>query len=223
MTKPASAAAAFSAPSPSLFADSGTLAQNLVRSLPRRPRRDRAPCRALEPGRPADPVDAGRQPGEMAPRPHHLVLRAIPARRALRGLQALPPRLRLSCSIPIMSAPVPRHARHQRGHLTRPGADEVTAYRRHVDAAIVKFFQTPIEDTLASAGAAGRGRPQSRAAASGIDADRHPARLRAESDPAGLRSGVALSGLDPRRRRVGHAQRGHPHRRACRRQLSFRQ
>ena len=36
----------------------------------------------------------------------------------------------------------PRHARHQRGHLTRPSADEVTAYRRHVDAAVVKFFQT---------------------------------------------------------------------------------
>ena len=36
----------------------------------------------------------------------------------------------------------PRHARHQRGHLTRPGADEVTAYRRHVDAAVVKFFQS---------------------------------------------------------------------------------
>src|ERR1700752_2387226 len=43
----------------------------------------------------------------------------------------------------------PRHARHQRGHLTRPCADEVTAYRRHVDAAIVKFFQTAAENTLA--------------------------------------------------------------------------
>jgi ergothioneine biosynthesis protein EgtB len=42
----------------------------------------------------------------------------------------------------------PRHARHQRGHLTRPGADEVTAYRRHVDAAVVKFFRTAGEDTL---------------------------------------------------------------------------
>ena len=42
----------------------------------------------------------------------------------------------------------PRHARHQRGHLTRPSADEVTAYRRHVDAAVVKFFQTAGEDTL---------------------------------------------------------------------------
>ena len=42
----------------------------------------------------------------------------------------------------------PRHARHQRGHLTRPSADEVTAYRRHVDAAVVKFFQTTDTDTL---------------------------------------------------------------------------
>ena len=34
----------------------------------------------------------------------------------------------------------PRHARHQRGHLTRPSTEEVTAYRRHVDAATVKLF-----------------------------------------------------------------------------------
>jgi ergothioneine biosynthesis protein EgtB len=43
----------------------------------------------------------------------------------------------------------PRHARHQRGHLTRPGVDEITAYRRHVDAATVKFFHEAPEDTLA--------------------------------------------------------------------------
>jgi ergothioneine biosynthesis protein EgtB len=42
----------------------------------------------------------------------------------------------------------PRHARHQRGHLTRPGAEEVTAYRRHVDAAVVKFFHDTDEKTL---------------------------------------------------------------------------
>ena len=34
----------------------------------------------------------------------------------------------------------PRHARAQRGHLTRPGAEAVTAYRQHVDAAVAKFF-----------------------------------------------------------------------------------
>ena len=44
----------------------------------------------------------------------------------------------------------PRHARAQRGHLTRPGADEVTAYRQHVDVAIAKFLNEADEATLAS-------------------------------------------------------------------------
>jgi ergothioneine biosynthesis protein EgtB len=42
----------------------------------------------------------------------------------------------------------PRHARHRRGDLTRPSADEVTAYRRHVDAAVVKFFHEAGDDQL---------------------------------------------------------------------------
>ena len=42
----------------------------------------------------------------------------------------------------------PRHARAQRGHLTRPGADEVTAYRRHVDAAVVGFFREASDEQL---------------------------------------------------------------------------
>jgi ergothioneine biosynthesis protein EgtB len=42
----------------------------------------------------------------------------------------------------------PRHERHQRGQLTRPGAEEITAYRRHVDAAVVKFFREADEETL---------------------------------------------------------------------------
>lgn len=42
----------------------------------------------------------------------------------------------------------PRHARAQRGHLTRPGAEDVTAYRQHVDAAVVKFLKEADEVTL---------------------------------------------------------------------------
>src|SRR5918912_574730 len=42
----------------------------------------------------------------------------------------------------------PRHARNARGLLTRPGVDDVTAYRRHVDAAVVRFFQSANEGTL---------------------------------------------------------------------------
>jgi ergothioneine biosynthesis protein EgtB len=44
----------------------------------------------------------------------------------------------------------PRHARHRRGDLTRPSAEEITAYRRHVDAAVVKFFREAGDDRLAA-------------------------------------------------------------------------
>ena len=43
----------------------------------------------------------------------------------------------------------PRHARAQRGHLTRPSAGEVTAYRRHVDTEVVRFLETTEEGKLA--------------------------------------------------------------------------
>ena len=42
----------------------------------------------------------------------------------------------------------PRHARHRRGDLTRPSADQVGAYRRYVDAAVVKFFHEAGEAKL---------------------------------------------------------------------------
>jgi ergothioneine biosynthesis protein EgtB len=42
----------------------------------------------------------------------------------------------------------PRHARNQRGDITRPSADEVGAYRQHVDAAVLAFFQGAGEDKI---------------------------------------------------------------------------
>src|SRR6478672_304067 len=42
----------------------------------------------------------------------------------------------------------PRHARNARGLLTRPGVEDIAAYRRHVDEAVVKFLQTADETTL---------------------------------------------------------------------------
>ena len=211
------------APRPSLFSDSGGLAQNLVEAF--LDVRDETERRAapLSPGRSADPVDAGRQPGEMAPRPYHLVLRAIPARRALPGLPALPPRLRLSVQFLLRqrrtasrppparpSDPPERRRDHRLSPPRRCRRGEIFPDRRRGRAG--------------ETAAAGGSRPQSRAAASGIDADRHPARLRAKPDPARLRSGT---GAFPRPRADGDpwvsAQRGHPHHRARRRQLSFRQ
>jgi len=44
----------------------------------------------------------------------------------------------------------PRHARAERGLVTRPGAEEIAAYRRHVDAAMVTFFREASEDTITS-------------------------------------------------------------------------
>ena len=185
MTKSVSAAAALATPTPSLFSDSGTLAQRLV---------DAYLAVRDETERRAAPLSAEDQLIQSMPD-------ASPAKwhRAhttwffeqfllgehCRGYQVFHPDYAFLFNSYYVSAG-PRHARHQRGHLTRPSADEVTAYRRHVDAAVVKFFQTASEDTPHGAGAAGRGRPQPRAAASGIDADRHPARLCAEPDPAGL-------------------------------------
>src|SRR5262249_28984916 len=36
----------------------------------------------------------------------------------------------------------PRQARPQRGLITRPSADEVTAYRRHVDGAVMRLIES---------------------------------------------------------------------------------
>ncbi len=45
----------------------------------------------------------------------------------------------------------PRHPRSQRGLITRPSADEVQAYRRHVDAAVARFAGVADEAAWAAA------------------------------------------------------------------------
>jgi ergothioneine biosynthesis protein EgtB len=42
----------------------------------------------------------------------------------------------------------PRHTRGERGLITRPGVEDVTAYRRHVDAAMVKLLREADAATL---------------------------------------------------------------------------
>lgn len=43
----------------------------------------------------------------------------------------------------------PRHARGRRGDLTRPSAEEITAYRNHVDGAVVRFLHEADDKKLA--------------------------------------------------------------------------
>jgi len=83
----------------------------------------------------------------VAPRPYHLVLRAFLLGEHCEGYTPFHPDYAFLFNSYYVSAG-PRHARHQRGHLTRPGADEITAYRRHVDAAVAKFFHEAGEEKL---------------------------------------------------------------------------
>ena len=222
MTKSASAAAPLAEPSPSFFSDSATLAGRLTEAY--LAVRNETERRAA----PLSPEDQLVQSmPDASPTKWHRAHTTWFFEQFLLGEHCPgytpyhPDYAFLFNSYYVSAGP--RHARHQRGHLTRPGAEEVTAYRRHVDAAVVKFFHDSRREDAGRPGAAAGGRLQPRAAASGIDADRHPARLCAEPDPAGLRSGVEISGLLPHRRGMDHPQRGHPHHRPRRRQLSFRQ
>jgi len=147
VTKPASAAATLSGPYPSLFSDSGTLAQNLVEAY--------LAVRG-ETERRAAPLSAEDQVVQSMPD-------ASPAKwhRAhttwffeqfllgehCDGYKPFHPDYAFLFNSYYVSAG-PRHARHARGLLTRPGAEDIAAYRRHVDAAVVNFFQTAGETKL---------------------------------------------------------------------------
>ena len=147
MTKLVSAAA-FASPAPSLFSDSGTLAQNLVEAyLAVRNETERR-------AGPLSPEDQLIQSmPDASPAKWHRAHTTWFFEQFLlgehcEGYQPFHPDYAFLFNSYYVSAG-PRHARHQRGHLTRPSADEVSAYRRHVDAAVVKFFQTTDEERLA--------------------------------------------------------------------------
>jgi hypothetical protein len=155
------------------------------RRLPDGPQRNRTPRRPALPGRPVGAVDARRQPGEVAPRPCDLVLGAIPARRSRPRLQGLPPRLRLSVQFLLClrrPAPRPRAARppHPARRRRSHRLSQTRRCGRH------QILQRDVRRQADLADPPPRSRLQSRAAASGADAHRHPACLRAEPDPAGL-------------------------------------
>jgi ergothioneine biosynthesis protein EgtB len=148
VTKPASAAAVPAAPCPSLFSESGSLAQDLVEAY--LAVRNETERRAA----PLTPEDQLIQSmPDASPAKWHRAHTTWFFEQFLLGEHGKdykpfhPDYAYLFNSYYVSAGP--RHARHQRGHLTRPGADEITAYRRHVDAAVVKFFHEASEDALA--------------------------------------------------------------------------
>ena len=136
MTKPASAAATLAAPCPSLFSDSGGSAQRLVEAF--LGVREETERRAA----PLSPEDQLIQSmPDASPAKWHRAHTTWFFEQFLLGehspgYQPFHPDYAFLFNSYYVSAG-PRHARHQRGHLTRPSTDEVTAYRRHVDAAVV--------------------------------------------------------------------------------------
>jgi ergothioneine biosynthesis protein EgtB len=149
VTKPASAAATVDAPCPSLFSDSRSLAQDLVEAF--------LTVRNETEGRAArlTPEDQLIQSmPDASPAKWHRAHTTWFFEQFLlveycKGYKPFDPAYAFLFNSYYVSAG-PRHARHQRGHLTRPGAEEITAYRRHVDTAIVKFLHEAGGDTLAA-------------------------------------------------------------------------
>jgi ergothioneine biosynthesis protein EgtB len=145
VTKPASAA--FAAPGPSLFSDSGNPAQNLAEAF--FAVRNETERRAA----PLTPEDQLIQSmPDASPAKWHRAHTTWFFEQFLLGehcpgYKPFHPDYAFLFNSYYVSAG-PRHARHQRGHLTRPGADEITAYRAHVDAATVRFFHEAPEGTL---------------------------------------------------------------------------
>ena len=148
MTNPASAAAATAASSPSQFSDSGTLASRLSAAfLAVRGETERRAA-ALSPE-----DQAVQSMPDASPAKWHRAHTTWFWEQFLLGEHSPayvpyhPDYAYLFNSYYVSAGP--RHARAQRGHLTRPGAEEITAYRRHVDAAVVGFLDDADDATLA--------------------------------------------------------------------------
>jgi ergothioneine biosynthesis protein EgtB len=146
VSKQATAAASIP-PHPSLFSDSGNLAQDLVEAFIAV--RDETERRAA----PLSPEDQLIQSmPDSSPAKWHRAHTTWFFEQFLLGAHCAdyapfhPDYAFLFNSYYVSAGP--RHSRHERGHITRPGADDITAYRRHVDAAVVKFFQSAGEDVL---------------------------------------------------------------------------
>jgi ergothioneine biosynthesis protein EgtB len=149
VTKPASAAAALIARRPSLFSDSGSLAQNLVEAFLDVRNETERRAAGLSPEDQLIQSMPDASPAKWHRAHTTWFFEQFLLGEHCEGYRPFHPDYAFLFNSYYVSAG-PRHARHQRGHLTRPSADEVTAYRRHVDAAVVKFLSEAKEDKLAA-------------------------------------------------------------------------
>jgi ergothioneine biosynthesis protein EgtB len=149
VTKPASAAATLGGPRPSPSFDYGSLAQNIVEAflLVRNETERRAAALTPEDQLIQSMPDAS--PAKWHRAHTTWFFEQFLLSQHSEGYRPFHPDYAFLFNSYYVSAG-PRHARHQRGHLTRPGADEVTAYRQYVDDAVVKFLSEAKEDTLAA-------------------------------------------------------------------------
>ena len=137
------------------------------------------------------PVDARREPDQVAPRAHDLVLRDVScSRRIARATGRSIERFAI-CSIPITS----RSARVTRA---RSAAPDHAPHRSTRSRPIAPMSIAAMENLLAPPSRRAselvdcRDRAQSRAAASGTDPDRHHACARAKPDAPALRPRLAV-------------------------------
>jgi len=148
VTQTASAVAKLAPPTPSLFSDSGSLAQDLAEAYlaVRNETEKRAAPLSAEDQLIQSMPDAS--PAKWHRAHTTWFFEQFLLGEHCPGYQPFHPDYAFLFNSYYVSAG-PRHARHRRGDLTRPAVEDITAYRRHVDAAVVKFFQSADQDTLA--------------------------------------------------------------------------
>ncbi len=127
-------------------------------------------------GRLRDPVHAGRQPYEVAPRPHQLVLRDLRASRPFARLRAFPSRLRLLVQLLLRSGRGPFQQAPQGTPVQADGGGgprlQATRGRAHAQRVRQRGRQS-----LCAGRAGHRAGSPPRATAPGTPPHRHQARL----------------------------------------------
>jgi ergothioneine biosynthesis protein EgtB len=149
VTKPASAAATLGGPRPSPLFDYGSLAQNIVEAFLDVRNETERRAAALTPEDQLIQSMPDASPAKWHRAHTTWFFEQFLLSQHSEGYRPFHPDFAFLFNSYYVSAG-PRHARHQRGHLTRPGADEVTAYRQYVDDAVVKFLSEAKEETLAA-------------------------------------------------------------------------